>query len=138
MRAWRRGTLLAGLTAGLILLAGCTGPRSADPQIKLEQDFVASCAQMEQGVRTGITLRKAGTLSETEIQVIGLVKTVYVGICSSEPQPAGDTLKDAAVLAAVGELCPELSLDDDITITIAMASVCAARQYLLKHMEVSS
>lgn len=125
----------AALSVVVFLGASCPGERSADPTIAMEQDFVAACSQMAAGMRTAIALRKAGQLSELAIQTVGHIKTVYVGVCTGEPQPMTSALQDAALAAAVVELCPALKVGDDLVITVAMAAVCAGNQYLLAELE---
>jgi hypothetical protein len=104
----------------------------------MEQDWVQACGQMKAGIRTAIDLRKAGQLSETEIHIMDRIKTVYVSICTDDPQPLTSALTDVAVGAAIAELCPELRVDEDLVVTVAMAAVCAGRQYLLVQLEEST
>jgi hypothetical protein len=119
----------------VVMLSACGGQRSTDPTIAMEQDWVQACGQMKAGMRTAIDLRTAGQLSETEIQIMDRIKTVYVSICTDDPQPLTSALTDVAVGVAIGELCPELRVDEDLVVTVAMAAVCAGRQYLLVQLE---
>ena len=126
--------------ATVLFLAACGGPErySEDPDIAMKQKWVVACGQMKQGVVTALTLGKAGALSESELQTMDRVKLIYVTTCTADPAPLGSALTGTAVLLAVGELCPELIVHEDFRITIAMASVCAARQALLKQLEKST
>jgi len=137
VRAWRRGTLLAGLTAGIILLAGCPQNVSNDPNIAMAQEWAATCGQLKAGVETATALNNAGTLTEAEALVMDKVVVIYVRICTTDPQPVASIVKDVAVKLAVGELCPELKLGDDLAVTIATATLCAARQYLILQLEAA-
>lgn len=130
-----RVSALAALMVLVSLGASCPGERSDDPTIAMEQDFVAACDQMAGGMRTAIALRKADKLSELEIQTVDRIKTVYVGVCTAEPQPLTSAIKDIALKTAVAELCPALKVDEDLVITVAMAAVCAGRQYLIAELE---
>ena len=132
----RIGLVLVVALVPVLLLAACTTPKlSDDPQIAMEQEWVAACEQMKSGVATALALRKAGALNPDEILTMGLIKTVYVGTCTGEPQPVGAALSEGAVKGAVFSLCPELVWVDDITVTITLAAVCASRQYLLHELE---
>lgn len=138
MRAVRRGVALASVIAALVMVVGCPANVSDDPYIAMTQEWAATCGQLKQGVQTATSLNLIGALSETEASIMDKVNVVYVGVCSVDPQPVASILTDIAVKAAVGELCPELKLGDDLAVTIATATVCAARQYLLLQLEGSA
>lgn len=126
------------VVAGLVMfLAGCPAAVSDDPEIALAQTHAGRCAQMDQGIQTGLMLAKADVLSQAEIDVVHNVRLVYEPICTGEPMALDDTLKNAAAIAAIGRLCPELEVGDDVIVTIAQATTCAARKaltiYLLEH-----
>ena len=119
------------LLVAVVITAGCALPKSPDPEIAVAQDWAGMCAQMDQGIQTGLSLGKAGVLDDTEKEVINEVRNVYEPICTGAPMPLGDTVKNIAVSAAVSRLCPELkTVSEDLVLTISQAATCAARKAL--------
>lgn len=121
----------------VLALAGCPA-YSTNPDIAMKQKWLESCGQMKQSILTGLELGTAGHLRESEAQVLDRVNVVYVSVCSAEPAQMTDILKTVAVKAAVGELCPELVISDDVVVTAAEAAACAARKALLLQLEASA
>lgn len=134
---------LKALAAGLIaaLIAGCGQMQySADPEKAQAQKWAQACAQMGQSIQTAIMLYQSGNLTPAEVAVVDRIDRIYRPVCTGDPGPLDELLKDTAARIAVSELCPELGTgpSDEILVTVTQAAACAARQALLLQLEDSS
>jgi hypothetical protein len=117
-----RASVAAAIVGVAVALSGCPGQVSDNPEIALKQEWSAACSQLKTGVLTALMLGQAGKLTEAEAQVIDKVNVVYVETCAAEPVALTEALQNALVIAAVGELCPELTPSDDVVLLQLEAS----------------
>ena len=123
-------------SALLVILVGCAPIQySEDPLIKQTQQWAIACNQVGQTIVTATMLRNDGHLTQLEIDSVDLIDRVYRPVCTGDPGPLGEIVRDALVEAAVADLCPELVVSDDAAITILQAAACASRKALLLQLE---